>query len=74
MTNCVTPKRDAHNFAVNLYNYFRKTNKSIEEIASDLGVEPRTVYYWTSGQRVPNLIMIVEIINYLSITVDDLLV
>ena len=46
----------------------------IEDIAYDLGVEPRTVYYWTSGQRTPNLATIVEITNYLSVTVDDLLV
>ena len=74
MNNCVTPKRDANRFAINLYNCFQKINKSIEDIAYDLGVEPRTVYYWTSGQRTPNLATIVEITNYLSVTVDDLLV
>lgn len=61
MKNCETPKRDANNFAINLYNHLQKTNKSIEDIAYDLGVEPRTVYYWTSGQRTPNLATIVKI-------------
>ena len=74
MNNTLTPKRDANKFAINLYNRLQKINKSIEDIAYDLGVEPRTVYYWTSGQRTPNLATIVEITNYLSTTVDDLLV
>lgn len=74
MDNTLTPKRDANNFAINLYNRLQKIHKSIEDIAYDLGVEPRTVYYWTSGQRTPNLATIVEITNYLSVTVDDLLV
>ena len=74
MDNTLTPKRDANNFAINLYNHLQKIHKSIEDIAYDLGVEPRTVYYWTSGQRTPNLSMIVAITNYLSVTVDDLLV
>lgn len=73
MNNTFTPKRDAGNFANNLYHFLQKLNKPIEDIAYDLGVEPRTVYYWTSGQRTPNLAMIVEITNYLSTTVDDLL-
>lgn len=74
MDNTLTPKRDANNFAINLYNQLQKIHKSIEDIAYDLGVERRTVYYWTSGQRTPNLATIVEITNYLSVTVDDLLV
>ena len=74
MDNTLTPKRDANNFAINLYNHLQKIHKSIEDIAYDLGVEPRTVYYWTSGQRTPSLATIVEITNYLSVTVDDLLV
>ena len=74
MNNTLTPRRDATKFAINLYNRLQGIDKSIEDIAYDLGVEPRTVYYWTSGQRTPNLATIVEITNYLSITVDDLLV
>ena len=74
MNNTLKPKRDAGNFAFNLYIQLQKIDKSIEEIAYDLGVEPRTIYYWTSGQRTPNLATIVEITNYLSVTVDDLLV
>ena len=74
MNSCATPKRDASKFAINLYNYLQRMKKSIEEIAYELGVEPRTVYYWTSGQRTPNLATIVEITNYLAISVDDLLV
>lgn len=74
MNNTSTPKRDASNFAINLHNYLQTVNKSIEDIASDLGVELRTVYYWTSGQRTPNLATIVEITNYLSVTVEDLLI
>ena len=74
MKNCITPERNANNIALNLYRYFQKTNKSIEDIADDLGVATRTIYYWTSGQRVPNLNTLVEITKYLSILVDDLLV
>ena len=74
MDNTLTPKRDANNFAINLYNRLQAINKSIEDIAYDLGVEPRTVYYWTSGQRTPSLATIVEITNYLSVSVDDLLI
>ena len=74
MNNTLTPERNANNIAINLYNYFQKTNKSIEDIADDLGVATRTIYYWTSGQRMPNLSMLVEITNYLSISVDDLLI
>ncbi|MBO6280001.1 MAG: helix-turn-helix transcriptional regulator [Bacilli bacterium] len=74
MKNCITPERSASNIAINLYNYFQKTNKSIEDIADDLGVATRTIYYWTSGQRIPNLNAILEITKYLSISVDDLLV
>ena len=74
MNNTLTPKRSADNFASNLYFYLQRFSKSIEDIAYDLGVEPRTIYYWTSGQRTPNLYTIVEITNYLSISVEDLLV
>lgn len=74
MKNCTTPERSTNNIALNLYNYFQKTSKSVEDIADDLGVAVRTIYYWTSGQRIPNLNTLVEITNYLSISVDDLLV
>ena len=29
MDNTLTPKRDANNFAINLYNYLQKIHKSI---------------------------------------------
>ncbi len=74
MNNTTTPKRDASHFAINLYHHLHELDKPIEEIAFDLGVEPRTVYYWTSGQRIPSLSMIVAITNYLSVSVDDLLI
>ena len=74
MDNTTSNIRDVRNISINLYRQFQNTKKPIEVIAYELGVEPRTVYYWTSGKRVPGIERLIEISNYLLIKVDDLLV
>ena len=74
MDNTTSQIRDVRNISLNLYKRFQMVNKPIEDIAYELGVEPRTIYYWTSGERIPGIERLIEISNYLLIKVDDLLV
>ncbi len=73
MKNCETLKRDKNNIALNLYNHLQEANKTIEDVAFDLGVSTRSIYHWTSGERIPDLDNLIGLANYLSIKVDDLL-
>ena len=73
MNNERSLKRDKRNIALNLYHCLQKVDKTIEDIAYDLGVSTRSIYYWSTGERIPDLDNLIEIANYLSIKVDDLL-
>lgn len=73
MNNYKTLKRDKSNIALNLYRCFQEIGKPIEDIAFDLQVSTRSIYYWTSGERIPDLDKLIDLANYLSIKVDDLL-
>ena len=73
MNNERSLKRDKRNIALNLYRCLQKVDKTIEDIAYDLGVSTRSIYYWSTGERIPDLDNLIEIANYLSIKVDDLL-
>ena len=73
MNNERSLKRDKRNIALNLYRCLQKVDKTIEDIAFDLGVSTRSIYYWSTGERIPDLDNLIEIANYLSIKVDDLL-
>ena len=74
MDNCVALKRDKSKIALNLYKRLRDANKTIEDVAFDLGVSTRSIYHWTSGKRIPDLDNLIELANYLSVVVDDLLI
>ena len=73
MNNEKSLKRDKRNIALNLYRCLQKVDKTIEDIAYDLGVSTRSIYYWSTGERIPDLDNLIGIANYLSIKVDDLL-
>ena len=55
MKNCETLKRDKSNTALNLCNHLQEVNKTVEDVALDLGVSTRTIYHWNSGERILNL-------------------
>lgn len=73
MANCISPSRVKKTIALNLYKKFSSLKLTFEEIAEDLGVQPRSVYYWIDGRSTPKINKLIEIANYLEIRVDDLL-
>ena len=50
-----------------------KNHLSQQDLAEILKVSPSTVSNWESGKRQPDIQMIVEIANYFSVSVDDVL-
>lgn len=66
--------RPVNKFALNFCHLLDDRNITREKIAEELGVEPRTVYYWIGNQRHPNYDCLIKISRLLSVSIDDLLI
>ena len=55
-----------------IYNLVNSSNKSIDDIAEAIGVEPRTISYYCSGERKPSatkMIKLLKVTNHLSMDI-----
>ena len=46
---------------------------TMADLASEIGVEPLTVYRWQNGTRSPHIQMLKKIADVLGVTTDELL-
>ena len=66
-------KKKSQNVSLNLLFYRHQLNLSKKEMATKLGLNPTTYFYYENGEREPNLDTLYDMAARLQITVDDLL-
>ena len=60
-------------FAEMLRYYLMMNNKTQKDLVEDLGYDKSTVSSWCSGNRVPKIDVIIDIVKYRHVNVGDLI-
>ena len=59
-------------FSKKIYEARNNSNLTIEEAAFRIGVAPRTLRYYESGQKMPRFYTVVKIAKTYNISIDEL--
>ena len=55
-----------------IYNCFKKSGKTLEDFASAIFVEPRTVNYYFNGQRKPSQRTLLRLVRVSNVAINDI--
>lgn len=61
------------NIRNNLSTIFAKSSKTFDDIAVELQVDTRSLYYWISGEKKPSLTTLMRISELFKVTIDYIL-
>ena len=59
--------------AKNLMKLFSESNMTYEEIASEIDVSTRVLYYWANGTRLPNINNFYALSKLFNISIENIL-
>jgi two-component SAPR family response regulator len=59
--------------AANIKNHRNRLGLSVSELAKKMDVSYQTVYRWESGERIPDITMLIELANIFGVSIEDIM-